>query len=319
MTFQAPLVLLALLALPALALWYVRQQGVRRAQAAAFARPALQRNVATRRPGWRRHAPYVATALALAVLVVAAARPQKTVAVPVERASIMLVTDISGSMKSTDVFPNRVTAAKQAAQRFADTVPARVNIGVMEFNQTPTVLHSPTSDRQAVANAINRIAPGGSTGTGEAIAAATRILTQIPGELGRRPPAAIVLLSDGASDVGRDPVAAAREAGRQHIPIYTVALGTPDGTVLHRDKNGIMRRIPVPPDPQALAAIAHASGGQAFTAQTATGLKQVYEKLGSQLGHRKEKHQITSAVAGGGLVLLLAGGALSLGWFGRLI
>jgi Ca-activated chloride channel family protein len=318
-TFQAPLVLLALLALPALLLWYLRQQGVRRAQAAAFARPALQRNVAPRRPGWRRHAPYLALALALGFLIVAAARPQKTIAVPVERASIMLLTDNSGSMEATDVRPDRLTAAKRAAERFAASVPAQVNVGVLAFNQAPRVLTSPTRDRQAVNNAIERMAPSGGTATGEAIHTATQILNRTPGELGRRPPAAIVLLSDGASTSGRDPIAEAQQARKLRIPVYTVALGTPSGTITVPKKGGGTTTTRVPPDPRALGAIARASGGQAFTARSATGLKQVYEKLGSQLGHRKEKRQITSTVAGGGLVLLLAGGFLSLGWFGRLI
>jgi Ca-activated chloride channel homolog len=318
-SFGAPLVLLALIALPALGLWYLRQQGRRRQAAASFARPALQPSVAPRRPGWRRHAPYAVLAIALAALVVAAARPQKTVAVPIERASIMLVTDNSGSMDATDVRPDRLTAAKLAAQRFIASVPARVNVGVMAFNQTPRVLQSPTRDRQAVNAAIARMTPSGGTATGEAIATATRILARTPGELGRRPPAAIVLLSDGSSTSGRDPLVAAQVARRQRIPVYTVALGTPSGTITVPKRGGGTTTQRVPPDPQSLAQVARASGGKAFTAQTANGLKQVYEKLGSQLGHRDEKRQITSTVAGGGLLLLLAGGALSLGWFGRFI
>lgn len=319
MSFEAPLVLLALIALPALVLWYLRQQGRRRRAAAAFARPAMQRNVAPRRPGWRRHAPYVALALALAVLIVAAARPQTTVAVPVERASIMLLTDNSGSMDATDVVPDRLTAAKRAAERFVASVPAPVNVGVLAFNQTPRVLQSPSRDRAALDAAIERMSSSGGTATGEAIASALQVLSRVPGELGHRPPAAIVLLSDGGSTSGRDPVAAAQVARRRHIPIYTVALGTPQGTIEVPKKGGGTKTQPVPPDPQALAAIARASGGRAFTAQTASGLRDVYQRLGSQLGHRDEERQITSAVAGGGLVLLLAGAAMSIGWFGRLI
>jgi Ca-activated chloride channel homolog len=318
-TFGAPLVLIALAALPALGVWYMRQQGRRRARAAAFARPALQRNIVPRRPGWRRHAPYAVLALALGILIVAAARPERTVAVPVERASIMLLTDNSGSMEATDVKPNRLTAAKQAAQRFIASVPARVNLGVLAFNQTPRVLQSPTRDRFDVSAAIERMTPSGGTATGEAIASATNVLRRVPGELGRRPPSAIVLLSDGASTSGRDPVAAAQAAGRLHIPVYTVALGTSSGQIQVPRRGGGTRTQAVPPDPQSLAQVAQASGGQGFTARTATGLKQVYEKLGSQLGHRDEKRQVTSAVAGGGLLVLLAGAALSLGWFGRLI
>jgi len=318
-SFGAPLVLLALIALPVLAVWYLRQQGHRRAQAAAFARPLVQRNVAPRRPGFRRHAPYLVMALALAALIVAAARPQTTRAVEVERASIMLVTDNSGSMEATDVAPSRLAAVKTAAERFVTRVPARLNIGVLAFNQTPRVLQSPTTDRFDVTSAIERMSPSGGTATGDAIAQSLNILRHVPGELGRRPPAAIVLLSDGKSTSGRDPVAAARQARSLHIPIYTVALGTPNGRITVPRRGGGTHTVPVPPDPQTLAGIARASGGRAFTAQSASGLSQVYEKLGSQLGHKQEKRQITSAIAGGGLVLLLGAAALSLGWFGRLI
>jgi Ca-activated chloride channel homolog len=318
-SFAAPLVLLALAALPLLAVWYAGEQRRRRAAAAAFAAPALQPSVAPRRPGWRRHAPMLAFALALAVLVVAAARPQRTVAVPVDSASIMLATDVSGSMTARDVAPSRLAAAKQAARRFLTQVPDRVNVGLMAFNGTPQILQSPTRDREAVTSAIERMQPSGGTATGEAIAVGTTTVRGAPGPDGRRPPAAMVLLSDGASTRGRDPVAAAQAARKLHIPVYTVALGTDSGTITVPRSGGGTVTKPVPPDPESLAQVARASGGEAFTAGTAAGLKHVYEKLGSQLSHKKQQRQVTSAVAGGGLALLLAGAAMSLNWFGRLI
>jgi Ca-activated chloride channel homolog len=315
-SFAAPLVLFALLAVPVLIAAYLTHERRRRAGAAAFAAPQLQPSVVPNRPGWRRHAPMIAFGLAIVALIVAAAKPQHTVAVPVERASIMLATDVSGSMTATDVQPTRLVAAKRAAQRFVSSVPARVNVGVMAFNQSANVLQSPTTDRAAVNDAINRMRSSGTTATGDAIATATRILRA--GRGAKRTPAAIVLLSDGASQRGQDPVAAAQAAKKAHIPIYTVALGTASGTIKVRTRNGT-RTVPVPPDPASLAQIARASGGKAFTAETASGLKQVYAKLGSQLGHRNEKRQLTSTLAGGGLVLLLAGAAMSLAWFGRLV
>jgi Ca-activated chloride channel family protein len=317
MSFAAPLVLLALLALPLLALLYARGQARRRAAAAAFVKPALQPSVAPRRPGWRRHAPIAALALALAILIGAAAKPQRSVAVPVERASIMLMTDVSGSMQATDVTPNRLTAAKTAANRFVESTPARLNVGVLAFNQSPRVLQSPTRDRDSVFAAIERMKSSGGTATGAAIATATNVLEHAPGDGGKRPPGAIVLLSDGASTSGVDPVAAARAAGRKKIPIYTVALGTAAGTISVKRRGGGVRNVRVPPDPRALAQIARVSGGRTFTAQTSVDLSEVYRKLGSQLSHHDEKRPVTSAFAGGGLVLLLAGAAMSLGWFGR--
>ena len=144
----------------------------------------------------------IAVALAAAVLVMAAARPQRTVAVPIERASIVLATDVSGSMTATDVEPSRLVAAKRAARNFAAGAPRRINIGLVAFNQQARVLQSPTTDRLELNRAIDSMQPSGGTAAGEAILASIRSLSQRAGEGGRRPPAAIVLLSDGATTSG---------------------------------------------------------------------------------------------------------------------
>lgn len=319
MSFAAPLVLLGLIGVPLLAAMYLLEQRNRGRAAAAFAAPRVQRSVAPRRPRWRRHLPMLAVLVAIALLVIAVARPQRTVAVPVERASIMLATDVSGSMQATDVPPSRLEAAKQAAHRFVASVPARVNIGVLAFNDIARVLQNPTQDRRLVNSAIDGMSSSGGTATGNAIATATAVLNRAPKLNGKRPPAAIVLLSDGTSTRGRDPVGAAQAARKLHIPVYTVALGTPNGTIRVPRRGGGTAVVRVPPDPASLGQIARASGGAAFTAQTASGLKQVYERLGSQLGHRKEKRQITTAFAGGAALLLAAGIGMSLAWFGRVI
>jgi Ca-activated chloride channel family protein len=319
-SFQAPLVLLALLALPLLALAYAREQRRRRAVAGAFAVERLQPSVAPLRPGWRRHLPALAMALALAVLVGAAARPQRSVAIPIEQAAIVLATDVSGSMTATDVAPNRLVAAKQAARAFIDKVPTKFNVGVIAFNSTPSVLASPTTDREAVRQAIAQMTPSGGTAAGEAIASALTLLETPAGKTTQKRPAAIVLLSDGKTTSGRDPIAVARAAGMARIPVYTVALGTAEGTITvpaPRGRSGTVTKR-VPPDPSQMQRIASVSDGKNFTAQTTGGLSEVYQRLGSQLGHRREKRQITQAFAGGGLVLLLLGGAMSLGWFRRL-
>lgn len=318
MSFQAPLVLLALLALPLLVAVYVAEQRRRRRVAEAFAAPSLQPSVAPLRPRWRRHLPVLAMALALAVLVAAAARPQRTVAIPVENAAIVLATDVSGSMTATDVSPNRLVAAKRAARTFLDSVPARVKVGVMAFNSTPSLLLSPTTDRNAGREAIASMTPSGGTATGEAIATALTVLRTNSTPAARTAPAAIVLLSDGASTSGRDAIEAARAAGNAKVPVYTVALGTAEGTITVPQRGGGTVNRRVPPDPAALARIASVSDAKSFSVQSAEGLSEVYQRLGSQLGHRREKRQITQAFAGGGLLLLMLGGAMSLGWFGRL-
>ena len=317
MSFAEPLVLLALLALPLLAAWYLVEQRRRRAAAAAFAAPALHPSVTPQRPRWRRHLPMLAAALALAVLIAAGAKPQRTVAVPVERASIMLVTDVSGSMTAVDVQPNRLVAAKRAARDFVDEAGEDVNVGVLAFNDSPRVLQSPTREREPVHLAIDAMESSGGTATGDAITAALRSLRRPNEPEENRPPAAIVLLSDGASTKGRDPLDAANEARELGVRIYTVTLGTAGGTIEVPRRGGGTETQPVPPDPESLARIAEASEGEDYTAASADRLSEIYEELGSQLSHKKEKRQVTSAFAGGGLLLLLAAAAMSMRWFGR--
>jgi Ca-activated chloride channel homolog len=318
MSFTSPLVLLALLVIPVLINWYAHEQRRRSRAAAAFVAPQLTPSVAPRAPRWRRHVPMLAFVVALAVLIVAAARPQRTVAVPVGNSGIALVNDVSSSMAATDVMPSRLAAAQSAAERFLASVPGTVRVGLLEFNQKPIVLQSPTTDHSLVRSALAQLRAGGHTAIGDAILSAMRMLASVPTQGAKRPPRAIVLLSDGSSTVGIDPLSAARQAAAQHIPIYTVELGTSSGTikVKHGSRNAT---VPVPPSFQQLNQIARLSGGEAFTAADAKGLNDVYTRLGAQLGHKKVKHETTASFAGGGLVLLLLGSVLSLRWFGRLV
>src|SRR5918912_1541399 len=167
MSFQAPLFLAGLVLVPLLAWAYMAHMRQRARAAQAFALAPVQPSVVPRRPGWRRHVPMVAYALALTALVVALARPEKTVAVPDERASIMLVTDISGSMQATDVQPTRLQAARRAAEDFLDAVPRNIRVGALAFNQRPRALSAPTTDRAVVRAALARLEPSGGTATGE--------------------------------------------------------------------------------------------------------------------------------------------------------
>ena len=318
MSFLHPAVLVALLVIPLLIAWYLGQQRRRGRAAAAFAAPVLSASVAPRRPRWRRHVPMLAFALALAVLIVAAARPQRTVAEPVDTASIMLANDTSGSMAATDVAPSRLAAAEKAANRFLAKVPGSVRVGLLEFNTTVALLQSPTTDHALVSSALAQLRVTGGTAIGGALRTALHTLATVPKEGGKKPPGAILLLSDGASDVGSDPITAAQQAAAAHIPIYTVELGTPNGTVNEKRGNQTVT-VPVPPNPAQLAEIARVSHGQAFTATDAKGLNTIYERLGAELGHKKVKHEITATFTEGGLALLLLGAAASLMWFGRLI
>jgi Ca-activated chloride channel family protein len=319
-SFASPIVLIALVVVPLLLGWYLREQAARRRAAAAFATPAMAASVAPRRPGWRRHVPLLAMAVAVILLILAAAKPQRTVAVPVEQAQIMLLTDVSGSMLAEDVAPNRLEAARAAAQKFVDDVPRQVRIGVMAFNQTPEVLQSPTTDRADLSAAIRRLRSSGGTATGVALETAVRVLGQTPSANGKRPPSAIVLLSDGASTRGVDPLTVAREAAKLKIPISTVALGTQAGTITVPRADGQGTEVrPVPPDEASLREISEASGGTFSAAASSADLSAVYGRLGSQLSHKKEPREITAGFAGAALALLALGSALSLRWFGRLI
>jgi Ca-activated chloride channel family protein len=231
----------------------------------------------------------------------------------------MLACDVSGSMGSTDVSPTRLRAAERAALRFLAKVPAAVSVGVMVFNQDPDVLQLPTTDRAADRRALSGWTPHGGTAIGGAVELAVKVLGS--GGNGRsRPTAAIVLLSDGGSTSGANPIVAAHEARARHIPVDTVALGTPGGKI-SIIAGRIPRRItvPVPVATGTLAAVARASGGQAFTARNASHLDEIYERLGARYSRHKVHRTLEAGFAGAALALLALGGALSLRWFGRLI
>lgn len=318
MSFSSPLVLLGLVAIPLLIRWYAGQERRRARAAEAFAAPKLTPSVTPKRPGWRRHAPMLVFAIAIAVLIVAAARPQQTVAVPVTKGAVMLANDISSSMTATDVSPSRLAAAKQAAKRFIDGLPSAVEVGSIEFARRPVVLQSPTSDHSLTQDAIAHLRPGGGgTAIGDAITTALRALSSVPSQGGKRPPSAIVLLSDGASNVGASSHTTALRAAAQHIPIYTISLGTPGGRIAIKRGSRTVT-VPVPVSSQELGQIASDSKGRAYTAADSAKLSAVYSHLATQLGRKHVKQEITASFAGGALVLLLLGSVMSLRWFSRL-
>jgi Ca-activated chloride channel family protein len=310
MSFQAPLFLLGLAVVPlALGALAVARRRAARYVVRFPAVPTLAR-VAPRGPRWRRIVPPALLCLALTGLALALARPETTVAVPVERASVVLVTDTSGSMSATDVEPSRLDAAKDAAERFLDRVPDELRVGLVAFSDAPNTVLRPTDEREPVRAAIERLRADGGTATGDALDSALRALGTRNDD---SPPAAVVLLSDGATQAGRDPADVAREAATAGVPVYTVALGTEDGVV---ESNG--QTLRVPPDPEALQEVAQLSGGATFAAEDADALDEVYERLGSQIGTREEKREISAGFAAAGLLLLGGSLAASLRWRGRL-
>jgi Ca-activated chloride channel family protein len=322
MTFRDPAMLAGLVLLPLAALAYLSMQRRRRREAAAFANPDLMPNLVTGRPGWRRHLPPLLILVALGALVVALARPQRTVAAPQRAATVMMVTDTSGSMNAEDVDPDRLTAAVNAAKKLTDQLPDNFRLGLVTFADFADVQAPPTTDRDPVKAGLDRLRASGGTAMATGLQRALELArTPVPNESGsgtRRLPAVLVLLSDGKDTTsGMSPLDVARQAKQLHIPIFTIALGTPNGEVAVRDQFGFVQRIPVPPDTETLREIARITGGRYFAAPDAARLESIYSNLGTKLSSKPVQREVTFAFAGGAIVMLLAGGALSLAWFGR--
>lgn len=314
-SFATPLGLLALLAIPVALLLLYGARRRRTAYAVRFPAAASLALAAGTVSQWRRHVPTALALLAIAALALALAKPQRTVAVPVEGASIVLVTDHSGSMSATDVEPDRLSAAETAAETFLDKLPKATRVGVVAYSDGPDGTLAPTTDRTRVRQTIEAQDAVGATATGEALQVALDTLA--PNGRTAKPASAIVLLSDGKTTTGRDPVGVAEIAKKLRIPIYTVALGTADATIPN-PVSPLSPPIAVPPDPETLKQIADVSGGRAFTSGDAGQLRSIYSTLGSRLATKHEQREVTSAFAAAGLILLLGAGILSIPRVGRL-
>jgi len=307
-TFTWPLALLGLVLVPLLAVAYVWWERRRRASRSRFGNADLMPNLIEHEPARLRLLPLVLLLAALAALIVGVARPHATVSVRREEATIVLAVDTSRSMKANDVEPTRLDAARAAAQAFLVKVPEKYRVGVVSFASRAAVGVPPTEDRSLVAQALDSLQPGEGTAIGDAVALSLRVgQPKAPGAV--RPPRAIVLLSDGTRDGGRiDPAVAAAQARRQHVPVYSVLVGTPAGTVTETLPGGFRRITRVPPSPTTLQQISSISGGRLLTATNAQELSRVYEDLGSRLGRRDERREITDVFAGiAGLLALVAG------------
>jgi Ca-activated chloride channel homolog len=305
-SFAAPVFLAALALVPVVLAAHVAARRRARRYAVRFPGVATLAPLVPRASSWRRRVPLALFLAALAALSLALARPHATVAVPREQASVVLVTDVSRSMLADDVEPSRLDAARSAAQRFLEEVPDEARVGVVAFSTDPHTVEAPTDDRGEVGDVLDSLSADGGTATGDALATALGLVDR--GAATRRPPAAIVLLSDGETTTGRDPIPVARAAKSRHIPIHTVALGTEEGRVI--TPTGSL--IPVAPDPETMRQIARVSGGRAFEAENADDVSRIYENLGSQVATKKEEREITVAFAAGGGLLLAAAAALGL-------
>jgi Ca-activated chloride channel family protein len=317
MNFLSPNWLWLLVAVAAVAAAYVVLQLRRTKYVARFSNVELLGSVAPRRPGWRRHLTFALLLIALTVLTVGVARPAAAVRVPRERATVMMAIDVSLSMEATDVLPSRIAAAQQAAKKFVDIIPSRINLGLVAFGGSASVLVPPSLDREALKTSIDKLQLQESTAIGEAIFSsldAINVFTQATTAKGdAAPPRRIVLLSDGASNHGRkvtDAVAAAKAAG---VQVSTIAFGTDGGTVTYDGQT-----IPVPADKPTMDYIAQSTGGTYHTATSVQELESVYANIGSQIGYTTVHRDISWRFLTVGVLFLLAAAGTSMLWSGRL-
>jgi len=295
-------------------IWAVRRKhhhGIR------FTNTALLAQVVPRQRQWRRHVAVALSLLSLVALIMAWARPNGIDYVPRERATIVLVVDVSQSMTSTDVSPTRLDAAKQAALTFGDQLPAAYNLALVSLSGNPALILPPTIDRTQFHQAVNSLKPQDSTAIGESIYVALSAMQLAPKGTDNTPaPGAIVLLSDGDNNIGRAPVQAAAAAAAKKIPIYTIAYGTALGYVdLPAEGDQPATRATVPPDPNLMSELARISGGQTFSASSLGQLNQVYASIHSEVGRQPVEKEVTATWAGYGLAFaaLAALAAVSLG------
>jgi Ca-activated chloride channel homolog len=356
MSFQSPWLLLALLAVPLAVALYLLAERRRMRYAVRFTNMDVLATVAVGSV-WRRYVPPAIFLVALAAVCVGVARPERSTMVPEERATVILVIDDSLSMQARDVKPTRLEAAKGALRTFLDRVPDRLKVGLIVFSGEAQVAAPPTTDHELVGDSIGEIgvfAGFGGTAIGDALAAAVELAEQAVPELAPdddgpgqtiayyaqgEPPkernklVSILFLSDGSQTRGRlQPLEGAELAADAGVPVYTIALGTPEGVLRGDFGPGFVpgapgqtpppdfgdREIPVPPDPETLGEIARMTGGEFSEAKDAKTLEAVYEQLGSDLGRKPGEVEITSWFMAGGAGLLLLAGLLSAAWSPRL-
>lgn len=317
MTFLFPVGLLMLAPVALLALTYVVTLQRRERYAVRYAALPLLDKVIPDRPQWRRHLPAVFLLIALTLCGLAVARPEMSVKVPYERATIIVALDTSESMQARDVSPDRLTAAVAAAGDFIEQLPDTFNVGVVTFAGATSVVHRPDTDHEGARMSLQMLTTQSRTAIGEGVfTSLDQIIsvTQEPEEGQDRLPAHVVLLSDGSNTSGRNTEDAALAAVAAGVPVSTIAYGTADGVL----ENG-GTAIPVPVDSRTLAELSEATGGITYSAESSDELQDVYRDIGSSIGWRTEWREVTPFVAALALAFGMVAAGLSMRWFSRLI
>jgi Ca-activated chloride channel family protein len=343
MNFAWPGLLWLLLLLPLLVLLYMWLLRRRKKNTVRYASLALVKQAAGKGPGWRRHVPPALLLLSLAALLLATARPLAVVTLPSQQETIILAMDVSGSMQATDVQPNRLAAAQEAAKSFVKDLPRSVRVGVVSFAGTAAVVQPPTQSREDIFAAIDRfqLQRGTAIGSGIVLSLATLFpdagidLAQITGAramplgLGDKskkpapPPVApgsygsgaIILLTDGQRTTGPDPMDAAKLAADRGVKVYAVGIGTKDGETIGFEGWSMRVRL----DEEALKAIAGVTRAEYFYAGTAADLKKVYQSLSTRLVVEKKETEVSALFAAAGALLIVVAAGLSVAWFGRVM
>ena len=332
MYFLWPLMLWLLLLIPALVVLYILAQRRRQRYALRYASLSLVKEALGRGPGFRRHIPPALFLSGLAVMIVALARPYTLVTLPSQEGTVILTMDVSGSMRADDLKPNRIEAAKSAARSFVEKQPSGVRIGVVSFSDNAFLVQAPTDEKDAVIAAINRLTPQRGTAIGRALLTSVDAIfeeanaeggqstasdptpTPTPVPQGVYEPAIIVLLTDGESNQGPRPLDVIDQVAARGVRVYTVGVGTAEGTVLHIQGRSIRTRL----DEEMLKGVASATDGAYYSATNEKDLVAIYDSLSTHLVFKKEQTEITAIFTGVAVAFLLMGGFLSLFWFNRL-
>ena len=324
MSFAHPIFLVALVVVPvAIAGWlWLDRRRTRRA--AVWSTPSLLPNMVPARPGRRRLIPLALFLVGLALLLVGVARPQATLSVAREGATVVLALDVSGSMAAKDVRPTRLAAAVTAIKSFLRELPSKYRVALVTFSDRPTVRVPPSYDRLMLLRQLPRKVEVEGTALGDAAATAVLVAARAVGKTragAPHPPASVLLLSDGGQNSGRlTPAEAEAQARQLAVPVSTIALGTANGVVEQKlTGTSYSERIAVPAVPAALSALAQGSSGRFFAARSAAQLKTVYEDLGSRLARERKKREITAWTTMGALGFIVAAALLSGLWFQKLV
>jgi Ca-activated chloride channel family protein len=318
-SFASPWLLVLLLAVPAAVFGLRYLDRWRAARAKAWAPAALQPNMVRRPPAWSRIIPTVLLLAGVTLLLVGFARPKASFHVKSQQATVVMVLDVSGSMAANDSTPTRIAHAKQLVREFMNQLPRGYEMSLVTFSDHSSVVTSPTHDLSQVEAALRRAQTGPQgTALAEAVVKGVQVGASVKGAVqGKRPPAVVVLLSDGGQTSGQTTIPQATQKARDAgIPVSTILLGTPNGVVHQKLQDGYTEQIQVPAQPQTLQQLATGTGGF-FMPGSNVNVKRVYDELGSRVGQRKKTVEITAALAAGGLVFMVFGGLLSGAWLRR--